>query len=386
VRVGGLLLLTAAATAAASGCSPTASRNHVPPPALEGAIRKGREFLFSSQNADGSWGSARCTKDLNISAPVPGAHLAFRAACSALCLSSLISTSDGSGAERAALGRGEAWLLENLPQVRRPSTDVLYNVWTHAYALKTLLALRRLPGDEIRLARIETEIRHQIDRLSRNESVDGGWGYYDMRTRSQKPGTDSTSFITATALLALREARDAGFEVPQTLVDRALASLRRQRKPDLSYLYGEYLRMRPLMGINVPAGSLGRSQTCNAALRCWGDPSITDDRLEEWLDRLVNRNGWLDRGRKFPVPHESWFGVAGYFFYYGHYYAGYCIDLLPEDRRQRHRDALAGILVPLQEKDGRWWDYPLYDYGPYWGTPMALMALARCRPAAAHAP
>ena len=40
-----------------------------------------------------------------------------------------------------------------------------------------------------------------------------------------------------------------------------------------------------------------------------------------WLDRLFARNLWLDMARKRPIPHESHFQVAAYFFYYGHYYA-----------------------------------------------------------------
>ena len=49
------------------------------------------------------------------------------------------------------------------------------------------------------------------------------------------------SFVTAAVLEALYEAKHAGVEVPQRLIDRAMASIRRQRKPDFSYLYGEYL-------------------------------------------------------------------------------------------------------------------------------------------------
>jgi hypothetical protein len=35
--------------------------------------------------------------------------------------------------------------------------------------------------------------------------------------------------------------------------------------------------------------------------------------------------------------------------------------------------------MPLQEKDGSWWDYPLYDYHQAWGTGMAVSALVHCR-------
>ena len=85
-----------------------------------------------------------------------------------------------------------------------------------------------------------------------------------------------------------------------------------------------------MMPINRPGGSLGRSQACNLAMRLWGDQQVTDAVLKTWLDRLFARNLWLDIGRKRPIPHESWFQVAGYFFYFGHYYAALCIELLPE--------------------------------------------------------
>ena len=50
----------------------------------------------------------------------------------------------------------------------------------------------------------------------------------------------------------------------QRLVDRAMASIRRQRKPDFSYDYGEYLKFRPMLPVNRPGGGLGRSQGAGA--------------------------------------------------------------------------------------------------------------------------
>ena len=86
----------------------------------------------------------------------------------------------------------------------------------------------------------------------------------------------------------------------------------------------------------------------------------------------------VDMGCKRPVPHESWFAVAGYFFYYGHLYASFCIETLHSEDRPIYSQALASILVPLQEKDGSWWDFPFYDYHRQYGTAMALLSLKRC--------
>ena len=106
-----------------------------------------------------------------------------------------------------------------------------------------------------------------------------------------------------------------------------------------------------------------------------GDERVTDEVLKAWLNRLYARNGWLDLGRKKPIPHESYFQVAGYFYYYGHYYAACCINQLPSDERPYFQDHLAHILLPLQEKDGTWWDYPFYNYHQQYGTAMALYCL-----------
>ncbi|HZY91044.1 MAG TPA: hypothetical protein VFE78_39845 [Gemmataceae bacterium] len=179
-------------------------------------------------------------------------------------------------------------------------------------------------------------------------------------------------------LVAFDEAKRIGVEPPPKVVQRGVESLKRQQKPDFTYLYGEYLKWQPMMPINRPGGSLGRSQACNLALRLWGDKRITDAVLKEWLDRLIVRNGWLSMGRKRPIPHESHFQVAGYFYYYGHYYAALCIEQLPSAERPFYQDHLANLLLPLQEQDGSWWDFPFYNYHQPYGTAFALMTLKRC--------
>lgn len=356
-----------------------------PPPPLEpgaiaGAIGKGIAYLIRSQNADGSWGGHELRGGVEIYAPIPGAHQAFRAAVTALCISALIESGDMSAEVQQSLERAEDWLFSNLPKVRRATPDAIYNVWTHGYGIQALVRMhKRRPKDKDRQARIEEVIRQQINMLERYESVDGGWGYYDFRSRTQRPGSDSTSFTTAAILIALHEAKQIGVSPPEKLVQRAIASVLRQLKPDFTYLYGEYLKWDPAHPINRPGGSLGRSQCCNAALRLWGHEKITDEVLTIWLDRLIARNGWLDLGRKTVWPHESFFAVAGYFFYFGHYYAGLCIEMLPENKRPFYQNHIGHIIIQLQEKDGSWFDYLLYDYHKAYGTAFALMTLVRCQ-------
>ncbi len=356
----------------------------VPVEQLDAAILKGIKFLLADQNKDGSWGSAEKTKGLNIYAPVPGSHHAFRGATSALCLSALNDVSarpnlniDGVA---AAIERGQNWLLEKLATLRRANGDAIYNVWGHAFGMEALVKLHdRSPNNEELRTKIKQEIAHQIDFLTRYETVNGGWGYYDFDFRTRKPAGDPASFTTATGLLALLDARSIGVEVPQKLLDRGKAAIERMTRPDYSYIYGEYLKYTPQHPVNQPGGSLGRTQVCFLAMRKLGDEHITDDRIREWLGRLIVRNGWLSMGRKRPIPHESWFAVAGYFYYYGHYYAAKIVYELPPQDRAFFKNHLARIILPLQEADGSWWDYPLYNYHQQYGTAMAITTLHLCR-------
>jgi hypothetical protein len=347
---------------------------------IQQAIERGVQFLLADQNQDGSWGTPERTKDLNIFAPVPGAHHAFRTAVTSLCISALIEVNSSDPGVHQALDRGEQWLFDNLPILRRADEVAIYNVWGHGYAIHALVRMHRRHADQPeKQQQILELLRTQYDYLNRYESVDGGWGYYDFRVGSQKPATDSTSFLSAAVLVAFYEAQQVGAPPPEKLTQRALASIYRQQKPDFSYLYGEYMRYQPMRLINRPGGSLGRSQACNLALRLWGDQKITDEVLKTWLNRLFARNGWLSIGRKRPIPHESWFQVAGYFYYFGHYYAALCIEQLPTNDQLEFQAQLATVLLSLQEKDGSWWDYPLYNYHQQYGTAYALMALTRCQ-------
>lgn len=371
----GLLLLTVGAFARPTNAPLSTAE-------IKQSMDRGIQWLIKNQNKDGSWGSAHKTKDLNIFAPVPGAHHGFQSGVTAMSIEALIESGAAreSDAARTALTRGEDWLIKNMQRVRRADTTAIYNVWAHSYAIQALVDMHRNTTDAQRQKLIREVIESQLDRLKRYESADGGWGYYDFSVGAQKPAAVTTSFTTATGLFALKELEKIGMNAPSNLVRRAIATVNRQRKPDHTYLYSESHKYRPMWEINRKGGSLGRSQACNIALRVWGDKTITDDVLAECLDRLVERYEWLSIGRKRPVPHESWFLIAGYFFYYGHYYAALCAEVLPPERAANYRRDLARIIVPLQEKDGSWWDYPLYNYHQPWGTAFALMTLQRCLP------
>ena len=137
--------------------------------------------------------------------------------------------------------------------------------------------------------------------------------------------------------------------------------------------------MFPRTPINRPAGSLSRSQACNAALRVFGREGISDTVIIEWADRFLARQGFLSIARKRPMPHDIHFYISGYFYYYGIYYFTESVRLLPPEKQKHYAERLAALILSKQEKDGSWWDYPLYDYHQPYGTGYCLMALSWCK-------
>jgi hypothetical protein len=352
----------------------------VPAATLEVGIRRGVEFLMRTQTKEGAWGGPQWTGGVDKD-PIPGAHNSFTTATTAMCVEALLAVGGDSTDVRHAIDRGTDYLLRELPRLRRADPGNLPNVWGHSFGIQTLVALHRLTPstDTGRRALLEKHVREQIAFLAHFETVSGGWFYY--ASGLQKPDAPSCSFVNASVLVALHRARQLGVPLPEKVVDRAERMTKLMRNPDFSYIYSvnSPLKVRAAAPINRPSGSLGRSQACNYALRLCGDSAVTDDVMKAWLDRLVSRQGWLDMGRKKPIPHESFAQVAGYFYYFGHYYAGLSIGELKPAHRRFYQDHLARIILDRQEPEGYWFDYPLYSYHKPYGTAFALMTLGCCR-------
>src|SRR5262249_30182496 len=142
-RLLGLVLLASACSVPApaqSPASPAAAEVPRAGPALqpasippgspedrETAITRGAAYLCRSQNPDGSWGSARWTGGVDRD-PVPGAFHSFDVATTALCLEALLSAGDAPEV-KLTLARAEAFVLENLPKLRRADEGNVPNVW-----------------------------------------------------------------------------------------------------------------------------------------------------------------------------------------------------------------------------------------------------------------
>ena len=75
--------------------------------------------------------------------------------------------------------------------------------------------------------------------------------------------------------------------------------------------------------------------------------------------------------------HVGEFGIAPYYFMYGHTYVAMAIEAMPEEERDGLRARLAATLWKTREADGGWNDR-IFPRSKSYSTAMAMLAL--CAP------
>lgn len=340
------------------------------------SISKAVAFLLSKQNPDGSWGTSTVESffEMNYS---NASFYAWKMAGGALCTMALLAVEE-TPARRSALERSLGWLLEN-PIPKRGNDWDIDNTWTALYGFNATVMAARDPRfqSEPWAARIRERGIAFYQYLAAVQEPAGGWGYYEGPAVSRRP-TWSTSFATACVIPALLDAQKLGWPVDPKLADRAVRYVQHCALPSGAYSYGFDAIPRVSGGesINEVKGSLGRIQVCSWARRRAGDPKITDDRIRWGLETFFANHRFLDAARLMPVPHESWYANAGYFYFFGHYHAALEINQLPEAEREAWHAKLRRELVKTQWEDGASQDFPGSFYNVTYATSFSILALA----------
>lgn len=340
------------------------------PASIPDAIDRGVKFLEKSQNADGSWGTGLETRGTEIYSMVPGSLDAFRLGTTALCIIALREAG-----ETDAHDKGVQYLLK-AADAKRDDGTLIYNTWAHVYVLQ-VMAEEMLHGNKD--PHVAEVAKRNLKEMEQYATYMGGWAYYDFHHHTQSPALGPTSFGTAAGLVALYEAKQAGLEIPDKLVDRSLRRLEEMRLPNGVFLYGADYKYVPRIPANMPRGAVGRTQPANYALWLWKSKEVSSQRITGGLDLFQKEHAWLDMGRKRPAPHEAWYQTSGYYYYFDHYYASRLLESLNSDERPKYAKQIAEGVLPHQEEDGSWWDFAMWDYHKPYGTAFAVMTLLRCK-------
>ncbi len=264
---------------------------------------------------------------------------------------------------RAAVERALAFVLDRLEHdpalAAGPKEGYDVRGWGHAYALRLLLTARDADAVPAGLrARVDDALPRLLTCLEANALDGGGWNY-------ARGG--ASPFMTGSTLLALFHARARGLDVKDELVAGALDALERGRTETASYAYSG-----PAKGEVAMPGSAARASIAELCLHLADrtDPAGLLAAVHGFFD------GWEDllARKSRQGTHEPPYGIAPYYFYYGHRYAALAIEALPEAARPELRARLRELLWRTRDEDGSWNDR-VFPRTSACSTAMAVLAL-----------
>lgn len=303
---------------------------------------------------------------------------------SIVCLAMLAAPGYATDEKRQqAVARGLAFVLRTLDHERmsigfKGSYDV--RGWGHVYALQLLLELadHGLVPPELRDdAAAKTAFCVQaLCALAIPEN--GGWNY-SMPAGFGKAGNRASTFMTAPALQALFHAKTRGHEVPDEILDQALAALERARSEPGGYAYGATATSQndlpaeklPMMDRVQSSAARATAVETTLLLAGRGDPARHRQAVlrffEHWDDLAVRKSQ--------TGTHVQPYGIAPYYFLFGHVYAAQAIELLQDEAEQRElRTRMLQHLARSRDDDGTWNDRH-FDRSAGYGTAFALLTM-----------
>ncbi|MBL9077648.1 MAG: hypothetical protein JNL08_09100 [Planctomycetes bacterium] len=284
---------------------------------------------------------------------------------------------------RAAVERGLAFVLKTLDAPRMQKDFVgTYDVrgWGHVYALEFLLHLQDhelVPAASV--AEVERRVGWLVEALVESAiPKSGGWNYSRLRGFKSPRNTAST-FMTGPALQALFHAEARGHEVPVAVVTQALDALERARAKPGGYAYGAPRDSQAavdegdLTMMDKTPSSAARATVCETTLMLAGRGDAV--RLERAIERFFAHWDDLAVRKSQPRTHIPPYGIAPYYFLFGHLYAAQAIEQLADPgKKDDYRARLAAVLAKSREADGGWNDRQFARSAGY-GTALAMLTL-----------
>ncbi|MEM7453778.1 MAG: biopolymer transporter ExbD [Planctomycetota bacterium] len=326
---------------------------------VEQAVNAGVNRLIELQHEDGAWpyeGVYRVRGRIPVGYRIGGTAI--------VCEAIMYGASADSEPANEAIGRGVDLIIEEMKNpLMQPSTRNTYDVrvWGHIYALDFFCRLLH----DGRFADREEALREQVSWLTAalltEQLDDGGWNYAGR--------DDHAPFVTAPAVQALLWAADTGEEVDPAVFANAVAALNISRGEGGAMAYsgessGSFMNRLP--------GSIARTAASEFAIHLTGEDRSTE--IAEAIDHFHTHWDELEKRRKQTGTHVRPYGIAPYYFYYGHRYVGQAIAGLPEDDRAAEIARFNTILMKTRDEDATWNDR-VFEQSNAYGTAMAILGL-----------
>lgn len=311
------------------------------------AIRRSIAFLLRQQRASGAFDDS--AYDFGGADSLPNVHMAVTAIAARALLR---HAAPDRGAVEAALDLAFRFVLDD-SHIARDDKDEI--AWAHIYRLVFLADVARM--DTARRDRALAAMNTIARALEDLQLPTGGWFH-------EYPNP----FVTASAIVALKEAESAGAKVRRRVLDRGVAALRKARSPEGLYPYG--FSTPPAAAEAIPTA--GRNPLCELALFRASDLPAAD--LARAVDLSVRHHAHFESVRKYD-NHAPPYGIGGFFFWYDMQARADAARALRDDgeRAGRLRE-LRALVLSIAEIDRTWVDS--HELGRVYGTASALNVLA----------
>lgn len=349
-------------------------------------IRTAVGELLEMQEPNGAWpyeGVYRVRGEIPVG---------YRISGTALVAEALLFAAPSNGQAAAAIEKGVQFILDALnDKAMSPRTPVDYDVriWGFTCALDLFCQMRSAGKLGAHREQIESWIPRLVDAILIDEIPGGGWNY----SSRHNPG----AFVTAPVVQTLLLARAQGEKVPDAVLERARQMLLAARAPNGAFAYSGLLtaaaektpasqaapsdspasapasrQARRAQRAPEMPGSIARSAVCEATLVLLGEGS--PERVQAALDAFHRHWDELEKRRKKTGTHAGPYGIAPYYFYFGHRYAAQAIELLPPADRDRERARLLKVFLRTRDEDGTWNDR-VFPRSRNYGTAMIVLGL-----------
>lgn len=203
---------------------------------------------------------------------------------------------------------------------------------------------------------LRTRLRKALDLILRAQRVPkgdqqrGGWRYTPS-------SGDSDMSVTVWQTMALRAARNAGFEIPKESIDDAVRYIKRSYEPE-----GEKRGAKRGGGFGYQGRGRDISTTSEGLLALLVCGDYDSEEVRGAADRLLNEG--IERG-------ERWFFYTTYYYAQSMYQRG-------GRYAEEGRKVVSQLLLPIQERDGSWEGRGGEEKGGgrVYATSMAMLSLA----------
>ena len=289
--------------------------------AVQKTVEKGLAYIHAQQNKDGSWGSGSYSRDVGITG---------------LALMALMSQGNvpGSGKYGDDVRKGVSFILKNV----NANTGFIGSgpnakMYSHGFATLCLAESYGMMQSE----ELADKLKKAIRLIIRAQKPDGGWRYDPV------PAGQSDLSVTVCQVMALRAARNAGIKVPKTVIDQAIAYVKKSANADGSFRY------------MLSEGS-GKSYALTAAgiTTLFGAGEYDSPEVKNGLNYLKNAG---------PADFSH--------YYYGHYYAAQAMYQAGGEYWEAWYAKVSAELLRKQQADGSWNG----EIGDVYCTAMACIVL-----------